>query len=554
MPKSVREVPKEIAAFGERQFKETGAAAVEVLRVKAAVMRKHFRQLRGITYLVAVVARDCVRIYFFNAAGVMLVGENVESEMYQKVRASSKLVAKFEKPRELTPEELRIEATQELRDSLAKGIRRVTRFLATTPPTFPDIFVTRSTLDEHSQNFGLQISEDNEFLFEESALKANWFEGLILRTAFLAHLGTDQANSLFAWVVGNGVALALLKDPGAKVHQDFWSKISRDTEWSPIVNHLVKHAGCYSNEGFARLFSLLRHEHSSSSSDDWMQALMIIHDGARVSIGTEEYHTIRQYCQTLSKPRKMTSSKNTLDRIHLSPRVICDPSPLGIQISMSSGLPSDEDWASVSYFEGNKSNSYNIGLVDGIPITGIDYWLNLEDVYPTSGGLVSHGKSVLQRALASLGVRQEMPGTFETSIEFSEKALSNNEKAVLERLILGQSDILANTLVGSPQIIESLLSKGAIVFLPFFNHIGLGTDFVLKGDSSVIRRTTKDTCLEATTFHTNSDSLSVVSAPTDWKLGLLQSVINAGISIWPVKSVISSRNIIRCENAFKSIN
>ncbi|MFW9807371.1 MAG: hypothetical protein ACFFFK_11640, partial [Candidatus Thorarchaeota archaeon] len=391
MPKSVREVPKEIAAFGERQFKETGAAAVEVLRVKAAVMRKHFRQLRGITYLVAVVARDRVRIYFFNAAGVMLVGENVESEMYQKVRSSSKLVARFEKPRELTPEELRIEATQELRDSLAKAIRRVTRFLSTAPPTFPDIFVTRSALDEHSQNFGLQISEDNEFLFEESALKANWFEGLILRTAFLAHLDSGQANSLFTWVVGNGVALALLKAPLAKAHQDFWIKLSRDTEWSPIVHHLVKHASCYSNEGFVRLFSLLHHELSSSSSDNWMQALTIIHDGVRISIGTEEYHTIQQFCQTLSKPRKMTAHKHTLDKIHLAPRVICDPSSLGIQISLSSGLPSIDDWASVTYFEGNKSKSYKVGLGDGPPITGIDYWLNLEDVYPTSGGLVSHG-------------------------------------------------------------------------------------------------------------------------------------------------------------------
>ena len=145
LPRSAREVPKEIAAFGEKQFKETGAAAVEVIRVKAAVMRKHFRELKGITYLVAVVAIDRVRIYFFNAAGVMLVGENVEVSMYQKVRSSSKLIAKFEKPRELTPEEKRIEATQELRDSLAKAIRRVTRVLTTASPTFPDIYVTRTS-------------------------------------------------------------------------------------------------------------------------------------------------------------------------------------------------------------------------------------------------------------------------------------------------------------------------------------------------------------------------------------------------------------------------
>ena len=52
MSRSAREIPKTIAAFGEKQFKETGAAAVEVLRVKAAVMRKHFRQLKGIVFLI----------------------------------------------------------------------------------------------------------------------------------------------------------------------------------------------------------------------------------------------------------------------------------------------------------------------------------------------------------------------------------------------------------------------------------------------------------------------------------------------------------------------
>ena len=137
-------VPKEIAAFGERQFKETGAAAVEVLRVKAAVMRKHFKKLKGITFLVAVVSLDRVRVYFFNAAGIMLVGENVVPSIYSKIRRASKLIAKFEKPKELTPEELRIEATQDLRDSLAKSIRRISRSLASGEPPFPDIFITRA--------------------------------------------------------------------------------------------------------------------------------------------------------------------------------------------------------------------------------------------------------------------------------------------------------------------------------------------------------------------------------------------------------------------------
>jgi hypothetical protein len=554
LPRSAREIPKEIATFGERQFKETGASAVEVLRVKAAVMRKHFQKLKGITYLVAVVSRDRVRVYFFNAAGVMLVGENIEHSVYQKIRSSSKLIAKYEKPRELTPEELRIEATQELRESLTKAIRRVTRFLATTPPSFPDIFVTRSSTDAISQNFGLQISDDNEFIFEEAALKSNWREGLITRTAFLAHLNTLESCFQIACLVGNGIALALLKEPDLKSYREVWTKLSRDTEFTPFVNHLIHHIDCYSHDGFVRLYSLLQQVKSPTNVDDWSDPFRIIHENARVSLGTEEYYVIQKFCQTLSKPRKLTSGKHGLKAIHLSPRVICDPSPLDIQLTISFENPTDDDWEHVCFQDGSALKLLKIGPGDGTPISGLDYWLNLEDVYPASGGLVSHGKSVLRRALSALGISQVLRGTYESSIEFSSTKLASNEKAVLERLILGQLDVLKNTLIGSPQIIDKLMSKGKIVFLPYFNHIGIDMDFLLRGDTGVVRTISRENCLEATTFHTTDESVSVVSAPSTWRNGLLDAVKSSGISLWPIQSVKSTRNILRSENTFPNIN
>ena len=550
MPRRAREVPKEIAAFGARQFKETGAAAVEVLRVKAAVMRKHFRQLRGITFLVAVVERDRVRIYFFNSAGVMLVGENVEPTMYQKVRASSKLVAKFEKPRELTPEEQRIEATQELRDSLTKAIRRVTRFLTAGSPTFPDIFVTRSSSEESTQSFGLQITDDGEYLFEESALKMKWVDGLITRTAFIAHLDSEHSKSQIASVVGNGIALALLKGPGRKAFREFWLKISNGTEWFPLVNHLIKHTDCYASEGFVRLLSLLQQIPSSLHVNDWTPSIKVIHDSARVSIGTEEYHTIQGFCQTLSKPRKLNSRKHSLESIHLAPRVICDPTPLDTRISLSYGKPSDEDWVKVSFLDGRKVNTLKIGPGNDSPVTAINYWLNLEDVYPTSGGLVSHGKSVLQRALAILGVTSKSIGTFEASLEFSNASLAANEKAVLERLILGDLDVLANTLVGSPQIVGKLLTKGTLMFLPTFNHLGVDMDYLVWGQSDIVKSVVRQCSLEATTFKTDTDSIAVISAPSTWKTALIESAITADISIWPIVDTTSQRNLLRSENPF----
>jgi hypothetical protein len=550
LPRSAREVPKEIAAFGERQFKETGVPAVEVLRVKASFMRKHFRQLRGITFIVGVITRFRVRVYFFNSKGVMLSGENVEVSMYEKVRASSKLIVKYEKPKELTPEELRIEATQELRDSLTKAIRRVTRFLSVASPSFPDIFVTRSAMEESTQNFGLQITDDGEYLFEESALKTKWIDGLVTRTAFLAHLQPESSRSEVASVIGNGIALALLKKPGKKTFREFWLKKSKDTGWLPLVNHMIKHVGCYSSTGFVRLLSLLQEVPSGSPAEDWMAPIKIIHDDSRVSIGTEEYHTIQRFCQTLSKPRKLNSRKHALESIHLAPRIICDPTPLDIQIELSNGKPSDEDWANVSYFSDGKIETLKLGLEEGEPLTALEYWLNLEDVYPTSGGLISQGKSVIQRALAALNIRREPDGTFEASVEFSDTTLATNEKAVLERLILGELEVLANTLIGSPQIISKLLSKGKIAFLPSFNHIGVDMDYLLNGKIETVRSLAREHCLEATIFKTDADSMAVISAPSTWRNGLLKAVAAEGISIWPVLTSSSQKNILRSEDLF----
>ena len=550
LPRSAREVPKEIAAFGERQFKETGAPVVEVLRVKASFIRKHFRQLRGITFIVAVITRFRVRVYFFNSAGVMLSGENVEVSIYKKVRASSKLITKFEKPRELTPEEQRIEATQELRDSLTKAIRRVTRLLTTASPAFPDIFVTRASSEESTQNFGLQISDDGEYLFEESALKTKWVDGLVTRTAFLAHLRPENSKSEIASVIGNGIALALLKKPGEKAFRELWFKKSKDSDWFPLVNHMIKHVECYSNVGFIRFLALLQEIPSASQIEDWKSPVKVIHDGTRVSIGTEEYHIIQRFCQTLSKPRKLNPRKHRLESIHLAPRVICDPTPLDIQISLSYGKPADEDWANVSFFNGTEVNTLRLGLEEGDPLTAIEYWLNLEDVYPTSGGLISQGRSVLQRALATLGITSKTTGTYEAIVEFSDTKLAVNEKAVLERLILGQLDVLSNTLIGSPQIIDKLLSKGKIVFLPDFNHIGVDVDYLLKGEIDVVRPIAREHSLEATIFRTDMDSVALVSAPSTWRNGLFEAVTVDSISIWSVLSTYSQRNILRSESLF----
>ncbi|MFW9844268.1 MAG: hypothetical protein ACFFEV_06820 [Candidatus Thorarchaeota archaeon] len=551
MSRSAREIPKAIAAFGEKQFKETGATAVEVLRVKAAVMRKHFRQLKGIVFLVAVISLDRTRVYFFNAAGVMMSGENLDESIYSKVRKSSKLIAKFEKPKVLTEEELRIEATQELRDNFGKAIRRVTRYLAGKEPTFPDIFVTRTKNEESMQNFGLQISPDFEFIFEENVLSQRWIEGLLIRSAFLLHLQKEHWSNESACAIGNSLAQILLKQPVRNHWTQIWKKQSKGTIWAKCVTHFHEHEETYGPDIFNWLVSVIRGSSLQTEQSSWIQALSIIHDSVVVPIGTSEYHTIDGFCKILGKPNQLVKRRHLLESIHLSPRVICNSTSLGKQIGLSLGDEvSDDSWASVQILNGFDTQILNIGTQNQKPIDSIEYWLNIEDIYPSTTGLLSHGLDIVRRALEKLGVVSNPEITFEARMEMNkDRSLETKEIAVLERLLMGDLEIISNTLVGSPQIVKQLLEKECIIFVPDFNHLGIEPNFLLLGSYDEVKRIGQST-LEATIFKTDSDTYAIVSAPTSWRKSMLDSAIKSNLKIWPIVSVKSERRILRDERIF----
>jgi hypothetical protein len=330
-------VPKEIALFGQRQFRETGASAVEVLRVKASTMRKHFSKLKGIAFLVAVISRDRVRVYFFNSAGNMLIGANIDFEKYGKVRKTSKLVAKFEKPRPLTKEELRIEATEELRQDLSKTLKRVVRFLGRKEPEFPIIFVSRESSIGTTQGFGILTEDDGALVFEQGLLESKWRDGLITRASVLQLLDVDKRNSDFSASIGNAIALASLEGPKRTDWLATWIKRTKETSFLPLVNHLSKHSDSYSWHGFARILDLVERA-PELAEEKWMQALSEFHDAFEVSLGTEEQLSIQGFCKSLSKPRRLASKRHILESIHLAPRALCDPTSLGITVSIGEGL------------------------------------------------------------------------------------------------------------------------------------------------------------------------------------------------------------------------
>jgi len=549
--KSAREIPKALATFGEKQFKETGASAVEVLRVKTAVMRKHFRQLQGITYLVAVISLDRIRVYFFNASGVMLGAENFDASIYAKVRKTSKLVAKFEKPKVLTEEELRIEATQELRDNFGKAIRRVTRFLASKEPPFPDIFVTRNKNESLTQSFGLWISEDFEFIFEENRLSQNWTEGLLLRSAFLLHLDKKHWSNENACAIGNGLALILLKEPAQSHWNQIWKKESKGTIWDKVTVHFQEHQETYDSEVFRWLISVFKKSSESIPPDTWIPALSTIHDSVVVPLGTSEYHTIDGFCKTLDNPNQLIKRRHLLESIHLSPRVFCDGSLLNNELAVSFGKEEVANaWANVTCMEGPDKRVLSIGTNKMNMIHSIEYWLSLEDIYPSTTGPLSHGLDIIRRTLEKLGVVTSPTKTFETKLEMKkDRSLDSKEIAVLERLLLGDLEIISNTLVGSPHIVKSLLEKECIVFVPDFNHCGIEPNFIIHGLYDDVKRLGHST-LEATTLKYGTNAFGIVSAPTSWQRPLLETVSTSNLEIWPIISVQSDRRLLRYENLF----
>jgi hypothetical protein len=98
--------------------------------------------------------------------------------------------------------------------------------------------------------------------------------------------------------------------------------------------------------------------------------------------------------------------------------------------------------------------------------------------------------------------------------------------------------------------VGKLLTKGKLVFLPSFNHIGVDMDYLARGQSDLVKSVVRQCSLEATTFRTDSDSVAIISAPSTWKTALFEAAINADISVWPILDATSQRNILRSEDPF----
>ncbi|MGY5874425.1 MAG: hypothetical protein RTU30_01655 [Candidatus Thorarchaeota archaeon] len=552
MSRSPRQLPKELAVFGEKQFEETGAAAVEILRMKASTIRKHFKKLQGTTYLVAVISLDRVRVYFFNAAGVMSIAENIEVAKYEKIRKTSRLLRKFEKYTPPTPEELRMEATEDLRIRLNKAMRRVARVLATLEREMPDVYVTKAKTDPVGQSFGFHIDDDNSMILEESMLRSDLSNGLIHRVAFLAYLKPKHQKMEFNHCIGNGMAYSLFKDKKLQAKwREIWTKASKDTEYSILTNHFIIHRETYLNSGYRGIFNVLPHLPTSLTFEQSQEVMRLIHDEIFPSLGSQLWHNLMDFCGLLDNPYQLAKKKRLIDSLHLSPRAIVDPSSLGVGLFVGSfdSPPESEIWFDVKYRDGNTNRHLVLHQDSNSNVESINYWLVPSSVYFDDTGGVSRGSRALYWIRRYLGKTLRV-GNLDLQLNFQQSELSKVETAVLERLLVGELEILANTLVGSTDVVKSLIEKGHLVLLPDFNHLGFNLNYYLTGMWDEVLEITKDFAREGTVVKSEGIAHAVISSPLIWGKRLLEVLDDTELSIYPVIDVKSKKRILRDEDPF----
>ncbi len=546
-----REIPRQIATFGEQQYRETDALAVEVLRVKAAAIRRYLRELGPTSYLVAVISLDRVRLYYLTETGVMLGADNIDHESYKRVREVGRLLVKFERPREPTPEELRMNATEELRNLLSKSIRRVTRMLGVSEPRFPEMYVSRERLGEHTQSFGTLADKDGALYFAEASVNAPWVEGIALRMAFLLCCGADSMRSDFGALVGNAVAYSNLRPSEQAKWLEIWTTHTKGGPWVPFLNHFVRHAETYTQRGYSILRSLITNACGVDDVEKWARVLQVVHDGVELSLSTEQYHLIRGLCESLSSPRQLVQKRHTLLAAHLAPRTLCNVnamgSPLSVDIKTENPALETERWLDVEYLAGSQTRHLVIEPGTTQPLKAVRYILNIEDIVPKTGGLISQGASIVRHASVRLGLKNEWSPTYTAQINLRDApGLPADQLAVLQRLAEGRSTILSDTLIGSLNRVEALLASEHIVLLPDFNHLGIRMNLLIIGDEKALPHVCEHT-LETTAFVTSDDTYMVVATASIWHDYLIDLVSEYGLQVYPIVRTESRRGLVRSE-------
>lgn len=445
-----------------------------------------------------------------------------------------------------------MEATEELRQRISRSLRRASRVLAKTEPDFPNIFVTKRSLETIAQGFGLFHDEEGNLVFEQDSLDSAWGDGIVARASFLQFVDQNLRNTQLVNAIANGFAYAIISENVRDSWRQAWLRVSKDTPVGPIMCHLERHAKSYRWNGFSRLLDFLQIASLDLGIDDTKSVLTTLHESHEVALGHDEHMIIQSFCRSLQKPRQLATKSKVLDVIHLNPRALFDPGPLGISLHLQNDESPEmsDEWLMIRYQDGDALRVLQVGETGDNPLRSLQYRLRLQDIFPKSGGLVSQGRDVIDWILRSIGIETKSDDTFNASISFNDRPCGAAETAVLERLAEGKVQILENTLVGSLQRVETLLTQERITFVPDFNHMGIELDFLIKGAPNDLQQIS-DYTLESTIFSFANASYMVSCASGTWRKFLLKAALEKECSVWPIVEAKSKRRLIRSETLFE---
>jgi hypothetical protein len=271
-----------------------------------------------------------------------------------------------------------------------------------------------------------------------------------------------------------------------------------------------------------------------------------------VPFGTEEHQTFIQFLKALNQPMKIVK-RMKLPLIHLAPRSLCNPVPLGQVLKISqetSRTHSQSNWLELTLASDQGKRYLTIGDSSGDDIKSIEYRLSVDDIFPKPHGLLSKGRYLLVQALSQLGIGGKVAATFEASLQLKEGSLKPAETAVLERLVSGTTQVVLDTVIGSPKRLESLMKSGHVVLLPNFNHLGIRPDYLVSGNFLEVNELVSLCSLESTVLVTEEEAFAVVSSPGTWGVQLRELLLDFDLRMCPILTASSSHGLLRGETVW----
>ena len=501
-----RQVLLTLREFVDREFKSKGPESVELLKIKNSTLIKHFKKLKGVTYIVAETFKDYVRIYFFLPQGILLGADNFEHEKYQKARKEARLLYRQAKPKEPTEADLYIEATEHVYKQYNKMVKRVQRILNLKILNEPVVFISKTPLNEQNSLFGTTRNEER-VVFEERYIDNPIMEGLMIREAFRNLCPQPIVSTALCIELGNFVALKMITSEEHDNWKNRWEKYTTNPE---ITIHLLHHEFSYNFPNIAELVSHIKGisptfiEQNPSKIIETYHGLHYIRNDNIAYMIEEAYRDIKAYVD-----KQQTDMARA---IHFVPRIIPNYVVFGKTLTLSNN-PIEEYIMKVQTTE---NNYYFTNSESGNIVKRYTHYILFQQVMPKKEGwgLASKMRNWLLRKTLGLSTNTN---PIKISIEFKE---TNTKPEEDEYEILQDINKYPSHLsIYFEKVKEAIAANRAQIF-PSFHHVIASPNIVVITSNNASFKYLEDKIFtmlpEAHTYAFNKGGFALLHIPMEW--------------------------------------